>query len=95
MSALKDVVMHTVTSKCVGIHSCGGHAGMDFLHQRRSLLVTCIVSPVPHTLGRLKEPRMDVHISSDATKVFNSEDSGIGETSDSAHPAFLVCGALP
>lgn len=87
--------MHTVTGKCVGVYSCGGHAGMDFPHQRRSLLVTCIVSPVPHALEHLKEPRMDVHLSSDATKVFNSEDSGIGKTSDSAHPAFLVCGALP
>ena len=37
---------------------------------------------------------MDVHISSDATKVFNTEDSGIGETLDSAHPACLVCGVL-
>lgn len=38
---------------------------------------------------------MDIHIASDATKVFNSEDSCTGETLDTANSAFLVCGALP
>jgi len=68
---------------------------MDFRLQHRFLLVTCIIFPVPHALECLKELPVDAHISSDATKVFNSEDSCIGETSDTAHPALLVCGALP
>lgn len=84
VSALKDAWLPRGMNAVIGIR-VGAHG------QRRQacifslwhlfMLGTRIISAVSNTLECLKERPVDVRISSDATKVFNSKDASMGETS--------------